>query len=87
MHLEQLQIKIYWLLGNPAGFKPNKNFAHFLGNFVLSMIRTWNTVTSALTNARQFIIFYFSIVGWLGASIQAAALHDLLILCSSWLLW
>lgn len=79
-------MKIYWLLGNPAGFKPNANLAHFLGNFVLSMIRAWNTVTSALTKARQFIVFYIATVGWLGASLQAAALHDLLFLCSFWLL-
>jgi len=51
MHLEQLEAKIFWLLGYPAGFKPNKNFAHFLGNFVLIMINKWNEVTSALTQA------------------------------------
>ena len=79
-------MKILWLLGNPAGFKPNSNLSHFLGNFVLSMIRMWNTVTSALTKARQFIVFYLAAVGWLGGSLQAAALHDLLIFCSFWLL-
>lgn len=69
LHLEQLQNKIYWLLGNPAGFKPNANLAHFLGNFVLSLIRTWDHVTSALTNARSFIVLYIASVGWLGASL------------------
>lgn len=85
LHLEQLQIKIYWLLGSPAGFKPNANLAHFLGNFVLSLIRTWDHVTSALTNARSFIVLYIASVGWLGASLQAAALHDLLIMSQLWL--
>jgi hypothetical protein len=86
LHLEQLQLKIYWLLGNPAGFKPNANLAHFIGNFVLSLIGTWNYVTSALTNAKQIISIYIATVGWLGASLQAAALHDLLIVLSFWLL-
>jgi phosphatidylinositol N-acetylglucosaminyltransferase subunit Q len=31
-------------------------------------------------------VFFIAVVGWLGASLQAAALHDLLLLCSSWLL-
>ena len=69
MHLEQLEAKIFWLLGYPAGFKPTKNFAHFLGNFVLIMINKWNEVTSALTQARQFIVFFIAMVGWLGASV------------------
>ena len=86
MHLEQLEIKIYWLLGNPAGFKPNTNLVNFLGNFILSMISMWNEVTSVLTKVRQFIVFYLAAVGWRGASLQAAAVHDMLFLCSFWLL-
>lgn len=38
LHLEQLEAKIDWLLGHPAGFKPNKNLAYMLGHFVFQMI-------------------------------------------------
>lgn len=87
LHLEQLQQKIYWLIGNPAGFKPNSNLAQFLGSFVLSLISVWNHVTSALTQARELIVFLVAGVGVFGLSVQAAFLHDLLFLCSFWLLW
>lgn len=74
------------MIGNPAGFKPNANLAQFLGNFVLSLIGVWNHVTSALTQAREFIVFLVAGVGVFGLSVQAAFLHDLLFVCSFWLL-
>lgn len=86
LHLEQLQLKIIWLLGYPAGFKPNKCLAHFIGHILLALINYWNTITSALNMVRHFIVFSVALAGWLGASIQVAALHDLLFLCSFWIL-
>jgi len=35
LHLEQLEEKIKWLIGKPAGFKPNQNLALFIGNILL----------------------------------------------------
>jgi len=49
LHLENLETRVKWLLGFPAGFKPNLNLAHFMGNCVIEMIWGWNLVTSALT--------------------------------------
>ena len=65
LHLEKLQSKIHWLLGFPAGFKPNENLGIFMGNLVLNMVSKWNTVTSALVQARLFV-HYFAVVGILG---------------------
>ena len=48
LHLDNLQQKIHWLLGFPAGFKPNENLGIFMGNIVLNMIKKWNFITSAL---------------------------------------
>ena len=80
LHLEYLQHKIHWLLGYPAGFKPNVNLAHFFGNVVLELIYMWNHVTSALTSVRATIVIYLSLVGLLGFSVQIAAANDFIFL-------
>jgi hypothetical protein len=49
LHHDQLKLKITWMLGYPAGFKPNKHLSSFFGYSLLRMISTWNKVTSALT--------------------------------------
>ena len=69
LHLEYLQQKVYWLLGYPAGFKPNLDLAHFFGNAILQLISVWNVVTSQLTQIKTYIILYLSLVGVLGLSI------------------
>lgn len=69
LHHEQLESKIYWLLGSPAGFKPNLNLNHFLGNLVLSLIYVWNHVTSALTRSRIILLYGSSVFGVLGLSV------------------
>ena len=69
LHLDQVLKSTYWLFGNPAGFKPNINLSHFLGNFVLELIFVWNHVTSALTKVKLLIVFYISSVGVLGFSV------------------
>ena len=38
LHLHNLESKIHWLLGFPAGFKPNENLGIFIGNIVLKVI-------------------------------------------------
>ena len=48
MHLEEIKSRILWLLGNPAGFKPNKNLGIFMGNFVLYIINMWNKIAEPL---------------------------------------
>jgi phosphatidylinositol N-acetylglucosaminyltransferase subunit Q len=82
LHLDQVLKSTYWLFGNPAGFKPNINLSHFLGNFVLELIFVWNHVTSALTKVKLLIVFYISSVGVLGFSVQLAATNDILFFCS-----
>ena len=77
---------MYWLLGFPAGFKPNLDLAHFFGNSILQLISVWNVVTSQLTQIRTYIIFYLSLVGVLGFSVQIATANDLIFLLSSWLM-
>lgn len=74
--------RTHWLFGNPAGFKPNINLAHFLGNFVLELICLWNHVTCALTEIKPLIVFYIASVGILGFSVQMAATNDILFFCS-----
>ena len=86
LHLEYLQNKIYWLLGYPAGFKPNLNLAHFLGNIVLELINIWNYLTTFMTEIRYGIISYVSLVGLFGFSVQIAAINDFIFLCSGCLL-
>ena len=80
LHLEYIKHKIYWLLGYPAGFKPNMNLAHFFGVVVLELINLWNHVTSTLTYLRTSILFYLSLVGILGFSVQTAAANDFIFL-------
>lgn len=69
MHLEEIQQRIYWLLGFPAGFKPNENLGIFLGNFVLNIIYMWNLIATPLNKMRTAIVVYVSIFGALGCSI------------------
>ena len=76
LHLEYLQQKIYWLLGQPAGFKPNLSLAHFFGNVVLEFVSVWEHITSALTLIRTYIIIYLSFVGVFGTSCTLAAGND-----------
>ena len=85
LHLEEMKQRIYWLLGFPAGFKPNENLGIFLGNFVLNIIRHWEYITTFLSHIRIAIVLVISIFGSLGCSVQLAAANDVLLLCSIWL--
>ena len=69
LHLENLSDKIFWLLGRPAGFKPNVNLSHFLGNMVLQLIDVWDQVTSALTKGRVLIVYAVGLQGIFGLSV------------------
>ena len=66
---EQLQFRIGWLLGHPAGFKPNKHLGYFIGHSILKVLSIWNGVTSKLTQIRSMIVYSIAVVGWLGASL------------------
>jgi phosphatidylinositol glycan class Q protein len=82
LELDYVVQRTHWLFGNPAGFKPNINLSHFLGNFVLELIFVWNQITSALTKMKMLIVFYIGSVGVLGFSVQMAATNDILFFCS-----
>lgn len=84
LHLGNLESKIHWLLGFPAGFKPNENMGIFIGNIVLKVIEKWNFITVALIEVRLAIVVYVSIFGIFGLSVQLAAVNDMLFLCSMW---
>jgi hypothetical protein len=45
----QLQDRVIWLLGFPAGFKPNLNVALFFGAFILQLITCWYHVFHAFS--------------------------------------
>ena len=82
LELDYAVQRTHWLFGNPAGFKPNINLSHFLGNFVLEIISVWNQLTSALTEMKFLIAFYIATCGVLGFSVQMAASNDILFFCS-----
>ena len=50
------------------------------------MITKWNVIATSLNHMRIAIVIYVSFFGSLGFSVQLAATHDLLLLCSIWLM-
>lgn len=86
LHHASIEEKVNWLLGHPAGFKPNKQMAYFIGHVIKYLIEQWENMSDYLNASKPLIIIYLSVVGSLGASLQAAALHDLLFLCQVWIL-
>ena len=69
LHIEVLERQVKWLMGLPAGFKPNPNLDNFLGNLMLDIVGLWNFVTTELTTFEPIIIKYFGLLGVLGINI------------------
>ena len=75
------------MLGFPAGFKPNINLAHFLGNYSLELIVAWKYVITSLVHIQKPIAIFTSFCGLLGFSVFLAALHDILFISSTYILF
>ena len=50
------------------------------------MITKWNVIATQMNHMRKVIVVYVSFFGGLGFSVQLAAVNDVLLLCSIWLL-
>ena len=83
LHVEVLERQVKWLMGLPAGFKPNPNLDNFLGHLMLDIIGMWNFVTTEITQLEPLIIKYFALSGLMGINIQVALCHDMLFFCSA----
>ena len=83
LHIEVLERQVKWLMGLPAGFKPNPNLDNFLGNLMLDIISLWNIITSELTEIEPILLSYLAVCGSLGISTQLALCHDVLFICSA----
>jgi len=82
LHIEVLERQVKWLMGLPAGMKPNPNLDNFLGHLMLDIIGLWNYVTTELSQLEPYLIKYFAVSGVLGINILLALCHDVLFFCS-----
>ena len=55
LHIDVLQRQVEWLMGLPAGFKPNPYLNNYLGNFILYTIQLWNHVTARITLIEPYV--------------------------------
>ena len=82
IHIEVLKSEVSWLMGLPAGFKPNEELDNTIGINILALIDYWNTVTTFLTRMEPQILQVVSYVGMFGLSYQIAFLSDLIDFCT-----
>ena len=78
LHIDVLRAWIDWLMVLPAGLKLNYNAGRKLGGAVLSIIETWEGVTTFLTPFEPIIVAGIGIFGMGGASLLAALASDVL---------
>jgi len=81
-HIAVLKSQVNWLMGLPAGFKPNEELDSSIGNMVLTVVECWNYITTYLTGFEPQIIRFFAICGLLGASFQMSMACDLVTICT-----
>jgi hypothetical protein len=82
IHIEVLESEVTWLMGLPAGFKPNEALDNAVGSNILLLINFWNYVTTYLTKFEAEIVQLFAIFGIFGISFQLAMLSDLIDFCT-----
>lgn len=82
IHIEVLKSEVNWLMGLPAGFKPNEALDNAVGSNILILINSWNYVTTYLTRFEGEIVQFFAIFGLFGISFQLALLSDLVDFCT-----
>lgn len=85
LHIDVLTRQIQWLMGLPAGFKPNPNLDNFLGNFILDLIMIWNHTTTFLTMIESFVVKAIAGSGFMGLTFFLSACHDVLFFCSTYI--
>jgi hypothetical protein len=82
LHIEVLKSEVNWLMGLPAGFKPNEALDNAVGFNILRLIDCWNLVTTYLTGFEIQIVQFFAVFGLFGISFQLALLSDLIDFCT-----
>lgn len=82
IHIEVLKSEVNWLMGLPAGFKPNEALDNAVGSNILRLIDYWNLVTTYLTSFEIQIVQFFAVFGLFGISFQLALLSDLIDFCT-----
>ena len=82
LHIEVLKSEVNWLMGLPAGFKPNEALDNAVGTNILLLIDSWNYLTTYLTKSEAEIVQFFAIFGFFGMSFQLALLSDLIDFCT-----
>ena len=85
LQADSIHENLIYVLGFPAGFKPNPNLAHFVGSYALSLVSGFRFFTKALEPFKLVILFSGTTFGCLGLSVMLAALHDLLFIFSGFI--
>lgn len=74
----ELKTLLNWLMGAPAGLKLNSQLTHFLGNFFLYHVYLWTGYLYLLQPILGYLVFYSSIAGVWGLTVQLALFQDIL---------
>ena len=82
IHIEVLKSEVNWLMGLPAGFKPNEALDNAVGNNILRLIDYWNLVTTYLTRFEIEIVRLFAVFGLFVISFHLALLSYLIDFCT-----
>lgn len=74
----ELKRLLEWLMGAPAGLKLNSQLTHFLGKFFQYHIYLWTGYLYILRPVLEPLLYYSSMAGVLGFTVQVALFQDIL---------
>ncbi|XP_045213824.2 phosphatidylinositol N-acetylglucosaminyltransferase subunit Q-like isoform X2 [Mercenaria mercenaria] len=74
----ELKVLLDWLMGAPAGLKLNSQLTHILGKFFQYHIYLWSGYLYVLKPVLGQLVYYGSIAGVWGLSVQLALFQDIL---------
>jgi len=78
LHIDVLRAWVDWLMGLPAGLKLNHFAGRKLGGAVLSLIHSWEFITTYLTPWEPAVVVGVGLVGLGGVSLLLALTSDIL---------
>lgn len=82
LHVNWLTQRVDWLMGFPAGYKPNLHLDLFLGELIKVFIFLWNDITTWLNHVEYYIVVVVSFFGLMGFSLQLALMNDIFVIAS-----
>lgn len=74
----ELKLLLDWLMGAPAGLKLNSQLTHILGKFFQYHIYLWSGYLYVLKPVLGQLVYYSSVAGVWGLSVQLALFQDIL---------